>query len=83
MATSSLLIIVTFLAGNAWGPLVTTQPFQNKEDCTTAMHAIAETILGAAKSNVNGKVIIGRDDASGLKIIAGVNQRVMASIKCN
>ena len=83
MATSSLLIIVTFMAGSTWGPQVETQLFPNAGTCSAAMNSVAETILGAAKSNVNGEVIIGKDDAGGLKIIAGVNQRIMSIIKCS
>ena len=79
----TILIIVTFLAGNSWGPQVTTQSFSNKESCATTMHAVADNILGAAKSNITGQVVIENDNAGGLKIISGVNKRVMSIIKCS
>ena len=77
-----LLIVVTFLAGTTWGPAVATQALPSAAACTTSMNSVAQTILVTAKSNVNGEVIIQHDDVGGLKIIAGVNQRIMASLAC-
>ena len=77
-----LLIIVTFLAGAAWGPVVSTQALPSTLTCTAAMNATARTIQAAAKSNVIGGAIIENDDAVGLKIIAGVNRRIVSVIKC-
>lgn len=77
-----LLIIVTFLAGTTWGPAVATQALPGAAACTTSMNAVAQTILVTSKSNVNGEVLIENDGAGGLKIITGVNKRVMASLAC-
>ena len=82
MATASILIIVTFLAGNAWGPQVSTQIFPNPEICKEVMNAVAGSIIGAAKSNVTGEVIIEKDSVGGLNIITGVNRRIMAGLTC-
>lgn len=81
--TYMLLIIVTFLSGATWGPTVSTQIMPSASACAAAMTATAHAIHNAAKSNVIGEVIIESDDSSGLMIIAGVNQRIMASIKCS
>ena len=78
-----LLIVVTFLSGSTWGPVVSMQAMPNVGACMAAMTATAQAIQGSAKSNVNGQVIIENDDAGGLKIIAGVNQRVLSIIKCS
>ena len=80
--TCMLLIIVTFLAGATWGPTVSTQIMPSAQACTTAMTATAHAIQAAAKSNVIGGAIIENDDAVGLKIIAGVNRRIVSVIKC-
>lgn len=77
-----LLIVVTFLSGATWGPQVSMQAIPNPATCMTVMNAVAQTILDTAKSNVNAEVIIQHDGAGGLKIITGVNQRIMASLAC-
>ena len=82
MASSSLLIIVTFLAGSAWGPQISTQSFSTHQACETAMNAIAEIVLTAAKTNVNGEVLIEKDNANGLKIAAGVHRRLITALSC-
>ena len=77
-----LLIVVTFLAGATWGPQVSMQAMPNAAACTSSMIAVAQAIMDTAKSNINGEVLIQNDDAGGLKIITGVNQRIMASLAC-
>ena len=77
-----LLIVVTFLSGPTWGPQVSMQAMPNAAACLAAMNVVAQTIVDTAKSNVNAEVIIQHDDVGGLKIIAGVNQRIMASLAC-
>lgn len=77
-----LLIIVTFLAGATWGPVVSTQALPSTSTCTAAMNATAHAIQAAAKSNVIGGAIIENDDAGGLKIIAGANRRIISITKC-
>ena len=83
MAASSLLIVVTFLAGNSWGPQVTTQRLPNTEICRTAMNAVAKSIAYAAKSNINGEVKIENNHHGELHVTAGVNQRLIANLSCN
>jgi hypothetical protein len=78
-----LLITVTFLAGATWGPTVSTQSMPSLESCRVAMVSVAQSINEAAKSNTNGPVGIENYDDGGLKIIAGVNQRVLSIIKCS
>lgn len=77
-----LLIVVTFVAGSTWGPLVSIQDLPNAAACTAAMNAVAQTILYTAKSNVNGEVLIQNHGTKGLKITSGINQRIMARLAC-
>ena len=77
-----LLIVVTFMAGATWGPTVATQALSSAAACTTSMNAVAQAIKDTEKSNINGEVLIQNDGAGGLKIITGVNQRIMASLAC-
>ena len=82
MASSSLLIIVTFLAGSAWWPQISTQSFSSPQACETAMNAVAEIVLTAAKTNVNGEVLIEKNNEKSLKITAGVNRRLITALSC-
>lgn len=77
-----LLIVVTFLAGTTWGPQISLQAMPNESACTAAMNAVAQTIETTAKSNVNTELVIQNDGIKGLKIISGVNRRIMASLTC-
>lgn len=77
-----LLIVVTFLAGATWGPMVSTQMMPSASACTAAMTATAHAIQATAKSNIIGGAIIENDGAGELKIISGVNQRINTVITC-
>lgn len=63
--------------------MVSMQQLPTSEACAIVMKTAAEAIHGAAQTNVNGNVIIENDNAGGLIIIAGVNRRIMAVIKCS
>lgn len=61
--TPAILIVVRFTSGSAWAPSVSMQSMPAPQACTSTMKTVAETILGAAKSNVNSEVIIENNNA--------------------
>ena len=80
MLASALLIVVTYLSGSAWGPQVSTQ-HMTAQACVAATPGVAEAIRAATASNVNSEVRI-VEQANGLQVVAGVSQRIVASVSC-
>lgn len=80
MLASALLIVVTYMSGAAWGPQVNTE-HMTAQTCVAAMPGVAEAIRAATASNVNSEVRI-VDHDGGLRVLAGVSQRIVASVSC-
>jgi hypothetical protein len=62
-----LLVIVTYMGGNAWGPIVQTQQLSSKSQCEIAAKAVIEQVDEMSKTNAtatgqtkNGATELGR-----------------------
>lgn len=51
---TTILVVVTFLAGTAWGPTVTMAPTSGAEACGALRWEVARQIANAARTNVTG-----------------------------
>lgn len=51
-----VLIVITYLGGSAWGPVVSMQEFASKQNCIAAKSAVVEQYNALASSNVAGGV---------------------------
>lgn len=79
---TSILVVITFLAGSTWGPIITMTPTINAESCEALKFGISKQIASNAKSNVNGgaSIIKSGDD---LTVVAGAQgTREMARLSC-
>jgi hypothetical protein len=66
-----ILVVVTFLGGNSWGPVVHTQALRTELQCQAAAKAVIDQVDDMAKTNstatgqtVGGVTAIGRQVVS-------------------
>lgn len=79
---TSILIVVTFIAGSTWGPVVTMTPTAGEKACSALSEAVARQIANAAKTNVAGGAGVSRDRED-LVVVAGAQgTREMARLSC-
>ncbi|MDM0071463.1 hypothetical protein [Variovorax sp. J31P207] len=75
------LIVVTFLGGSAWGPAVTMTATPSAEACRELSHAVAASIVQAAKTNMIGITPDLVDDHGAKLVVRG--EREVARIACS
>ena len=79
---TSILVVVTFLAGAAWGPVVTMTPVASVGACAALRDAVAQQIASAAKTNVVGGAGVSRDGDDVAVTAGGQGAREMARLSC-
>lgn len=78
---NAALVIVTFIAGNAWGPQVTTMDMPGLNACNVAKASVAAQIVRTAKSNITGgEAAVGVDGPD--TVVTGPSGREMARLSC-
>lgn len=77
----SSLIIVTFIAGAAWGPSVSLTQTPNAERCAALQTASAEAILETAKTN--GQLAVMNKTKHEIVVTAGPSRRILARLSCD
>lgn len=79
---ASILVVVTFLAGSTWGPIITTTPTVNAESCDALKLEVAQQIANAARANVLGGASISKDSDDLIVTARGQGTREMARLSC-
>ena len=79
---TSILVVITFLAGAAWGPFVTMTPTAGAEACAGLRDAVARQIVNAAKTNVMGGASMAKDGDDVVVLAGGQGTREMARLSC-
>lgn len=78
---NAALVVVTFLAGNAWGPQVTTMDMPGLDTCNAARASVAAQIARTARTNITGgEASVGMDDL--YTVVTGPSGREMARLSC-
>lgn len=77
----SILVVVTFLAGSTWGPVITMTPTSSAESCGALKLEMAKQIADAAKTNVQGGTFINKQNDD-LMVVVGTGSREMARLTC-
>lgn len=76
------MIVVRFLTGWTWEPMVSTQTLVSASTCTASMITTATQSKQPQKQKISGGTIIENDNAGKLKIISGVNYELINAM-CN
>jgi len=79
---ASILVVVTFLAGSTWGPVITMTPTVNAESCGALKWEIARQITNTARTNVQGGASISKQDDDLLVVAGSQGTREMARLSC-
>lgn len=69
-----ILIVITYLGGNTWGPMVDMQQFETKQQCEAVASAVLAQVDEMSKSNAfaMGQTLNGKAN----------NGRVIATARC-
>lgn len=79
---TSILIVVTFLAGATWGPAVTMTPTSSADACAALSLEVTRQIAIVAKTNILGGATIIKDGEE-LTVVAGPQgTREIARVRC-
>ena len=78
---ASILVVVTFLAGSTWGPIITMTPTVSTESCGALRLEVARQIASTAKTNVQGGTLITTQEDD-LMVVVGTGSREMARLTC-
>lgn len=74
------LVVVTYLAGNAWGPTAQVTHMPSAEICAAMRTSTADDIYKASATNLTGGGVLREDN--GALVIQGVSGRVVARVSC-
>ena len=75
------LIVLTFLAGNAWGPQVQVTPMPNAQACEAARSATSSSLVKMSKSNMTGGGATEDKDGDEI-VVVGPSGREIARLIC-
>ena len=67
---TSILVVVTFMAGTTWGPTVTMTPTSSAEACAALRWEVARQISAVARTNLQGGASVSKQDEE-LLVVAG------------
>lgn len=80
---NSTLVIVTFLAGTAWGPNVQMIKTASNKECSDLALKVQRQIIETAKSNMTGgEPRVESSDNGNFIVAPGAKGRDMASLNC-
>ena len=77
----SLLVVISYLAGSAWGPTASFVSLPDLLGCTRSRVAGAESIQMVARSNSTTSVEV-IEDGKDVVVRAGVSGREVARLSC-
>lgn len=75
------LIVLTFLAGNAWGPQIEMSPMPTAQACESARGAAAAGMVKMSKSNMTGGGAVEDKDGDEI-VVTGPSGREIARLIC-
>lgn len=78
---ASLLVVVTYLAGSAWGSSISLAPLPDLLGCTRTRMSVAASIQAVARSNSTAAVDVVADGED-VVVRAGVTGREVARLSC-
>lgn len=78
---ASLLVVVTYLAGTAWGPSTSLSPLPSSLECVRARSSVADSIQKVARSNSTAAVEVVAD-GDDVVVRVGVTGREAARLSC-
>lgn len=78
---ASVLIVVSYLAGASWGPLVSLATLPSSLECLRTRASVAASIERVARSNSTAQIST-VEDGPDLTVIAGVGGREVARLSC-
>ena len=79
---TTILVVVTFVAGASWGPSVTMTPTSSAEACGLLRWQVARQIANAARTNVHGGATVSKQDEDLLVVSGAQGTREVARITC-
>ena len=78
---ASMLIVITYMAGASWGPLVSITPLPSLLECIRTRAFVAKGIERVARSNSTTQILTAPEKAD-LVVSTGVGGREVARISC-
>lgn len=79
---TNFLVVITFLTGATWGPVVTMTSTAGPRECAALMHKVAEQIAKSSRTNVTSVVTV-NEDGSAVTVNGGVAaKREIARMGC-
>lgn len=79
---TNFLVVITFLTGATWGPVVTMISTAGPRECAALMHEVAHQIAKSARTNVTSVVTV-NEDGSAVTVDGGVtSKREIARVGC-
>ena len=79
---TSLLVVVTFMAGATWGPQVSMQEMSTSDGCIVQKARIAKQIASVAQTNTIGGGVALTEDGDTLVVVAANGTREIARLSC-
>lgn len=79
---NSILVVITFLARSARGPVVTMTPTASAEACAGLRETVAQQIVSMAKTNVVGGAVASKSGDEIVVLAGGQGTREMARLSC-
>ena len=77
---NAALIIITFISGTSWGPLVSSVPMQSLNACNSARVTVAAQIMKTAQSNMTSEISIKEEGIH--SSVTSHPGKVLASLTC-
>ena len=77
---NAALIIITFIAGASWGPVVSSVPMQSLDACNAARVTVAARIMKTAQFNITSEISI-KEEGIHSSVTSHLG-RVLASLTC-
>lgn len=77
---STTLVIITFIAGNAFGPVVTVSEMKNTPICLSLVTSSSLKIQKMAATNISGRAVITQDGPD--TVVSTPSGREMVRLSC-
>jgi hypothetical protein len=78
---NTILVVITYLAGSAWGPVVSMVDTPSVDACKSTRSAVATGIAKAAKSNISGGAVTVDVDDDDIVVTTAAGREV-ARLSC-
>lgn len=79
---TSVLVVITFLAGASWGPAVSVQPFPSRDRCLEQGARVAQDIAAMAGTNLVGGASVQQNGGAFKVLVNSASARELARLSC-